>query len=447
MELLDYCRKAVDGALSLGAEAVDVYGVDIETIRVEVRKNSIEISKATHDIGLGVRAIVRGSMGYSYAAGLDFDLSDVVRKAVKAAKVGRPDQDFKELPRPSSYPSLKGTYDDKIASLTPEELSDLATSLTKKARTNNIYSVNISIESSKFRCFVTNSNGVEGADEGTYLSFLVYITARDGVNMSSSYDGDVVRMIKDIDMESIVTRTAQEAVKGLKARPYRTAKVPVILSSKVLLAVIVDGITSALNADLVQRGRSYMATRLNERLGVEPLTIVDDGLVEGGPLTRRFDVEGTPKQRTTLIEGGFVKSLLHNSYTSGKARTKSTGNASRSGGPLDFRGQVTIAPSNVVVEPGDWSLEEMLEDVKDGLLILDTHDTPNIATGDLSAMITHGYVIENGEVKEPVKQTMFAFNIVDFIRNIKAIGRERSKHFNLYSPPILALEVQVSSKV
>ncbi|MEM1901435.1 MAG: TldD/PmbA family protein [Candidatus Nezhaarchaeales archaeon] len=446
MQLFEYCRKAVDESLKLGAEAVDVYGVDIETIRVEVKKNNIEVSKASHDVGLGIRAIIRGSMGYSYAAGLNISVSDVAHKAVKAARIGYPDPDFKDLPRPSGYPSPQGIYDDKVASLTPEELSDLAKSLIKKVKMDKIHSVNIAIESSKFTCFVVNSNGVEGVDEGTYLSFLVYITARDGVNMSSSYDGDIVRMLKDIDMESMVLKTAQEAVKGLKARPYRTAKVPVILSGKVLLAVMVEGVASALNADLVQRGRSYMVTWINERIGVEALTIIDDGLVEGGPLTRRFDVEGTPRQRTTLIEGGFVKSLLHNSYTSGKARTRSTGNASRSGGPLDFRGQVTIAPSNVVIEPGDWSLEEMIEEVRDGLLILDTHDTPNIATGELSAMVTHGYIIENGEVKEPVKQTMFAFNLVTFLRNIRAIGRERSKHFNLYSPPILASEVQVSSK-
>ncbi|MEM0217734.1 MAG: TldD/PmbA family protein [Candidatus Nezhaarchaeales archaeon] len=446
MGLLEYCKKTVDEALRLGAEAVDVYGVDVEAIRVEVRKNKIETSKAIHDVGLGLRAIVRGSMGYSYVSGLDVNISDVVRKAVKAAKVGYPDPDFKDLPKPSSYPSPQGTYDDKIASLTPEELTDLAASLIKKVKMNNIHSINIVIESSKFKCFIVNSNGVEGVDEGTYLRFLVYITARDGVNMSSSYDGDVVRIMKDIDMESMITRTAQEAVRGLKARPYRTTKVPVILSGKALLAVIVEGVASALNADLIQRGRSYMTTRLNEKISVEAFTIIDDGLVDGGPLTRRFDVEGTPRQRTTLIEGGFVRSLLHNSYTSGKAGTKSTGNASRSGGPLDFRGQVTIAPSNVLVELGDWSLEEMLEEVKNGLLILDTNDTPNIATGELSAMITHGYVVEGGEVKDPVKQTLFAFNITDFAKKIKAIGRERSKHFNLYSPPILASEVQVSSK-
>lgn len=446
MALFDLCLRAVDEALKLGAEAADAYGVDVETLKIELRKGAIKTSKIIHEVGLGVRAIVKGASGYSYATSLEVNVNDVAGKAVKAAKAGYPNPDFKELPRPSSFPSPRRTYDNKIASLTPEELIDVVVSIAKKIEIDKVYSVNITLESSKFKCFVANSNGVEGVDEGTQLSFLVYVTARDGINMSSCYDGDVVRVMNDIDMESMALKVAQEAVCGLNAKPYKTVKTPAVLSGKVLLSVIGEGIASALNADLVQRGRSYMSTKMNQKFGTDSLTVVDDGLVEGGPLTRRFDVEGSPRQRTVLIEKGVVRGLLHNSYTAGKAGTRSTGNASRSGGLLDFRGQVTIAPSNIVVETGDWRLEEMIQEVGDGLLILDTHDVPNIATGDLSAMVTCGYIIEKGEVKIPVKHTLFAVNIADLVRNIEAIGNERAKHFNLYSPPLLVSEVQVSSK-
>ncbi len=446
MDILDLCRKAVAEALRSGADAADAYGVDVELQRVEIKKGEIKVSKSIHDAGIGVRAVVRGSVGYSYVASLDVDLGDVASKAVKAARAGYPDPDFKELPRPSSYPSPDGTFDDRIASLTPEELVDMGISLVKKAQADKVYSINVVLESSRFTCFLANSNGVEGVDEGTYLSFSVYATARDGVGMSSSYDGDVVRTMKGIDMESMVVRVAREAVEGLKARPYKTTKVPVIFSGDVLLAIMVEGVASALNADLVQRNRSFLAMRINQRVGIEELTVVDDGLVEGGPLTGKFDVEGSPKQRTKLIDRGVVRGLLHNSYTAGKAGVSSTGNASRSGGPLDFRGQVTIAPSNVRVEAGDWSLDEMLEEVKEGLLVLNTFDSPNVASGDLSALIAQGYIIEGGEVRCPVKQTLFAINIADLLKGIRALGRESSKHFNLYSPPILVSEVQVSSK-
>jgi len=446
MILSDLCRRAVGEALKLGADAVDAYGVDVEFQRVEIRKGEVRVSKSVHDVGVGVRAVVRGAMGYSYAASLGVDVREVASRAVKAAKAGPPDPDFKELPKPSSYPSPKGTYDNNVASLTPEELMDIGTSLVKKAQVDKVYSVNMVLESSKFTRFVVNSNGVEGVDEGTCLSFSVYVTAREGVNTSSSYDGDVVRAVKDIDMESMVVRVAQEAVEGLVAKPYRTAKAPAIFLGDVLLAIVVEGVASALNADLVQRNRSFLAARLNQKIGFEELTVVDDGLVEGGPLTGKFDVEGSPRQRTTLIERGVVRGLLHNSYTAGRAGVESTGNASRSGGSLDFRGQVVIAPSNVRVEAGDWSLDEMLEEVKEGLLILNTFDSPNIASGDLSALIAQGYIIERGEVKCPVKQTLFAINIADLLKNIRALGKESSKHFNLYSPPILVSEVQVSSK-
>ncbi|MHC1636652.1 MAG: TldD/PmbA family protein, partial [Candidatus Nezhaarchaeales archaeon] len=300
--------------------------------------------------------------------------------------------------------------------------------------------------SSIFKCFIVNSNGVEGVEEGTYLSLGAYVTAKDGTNMSSSYEGDAVRILSDLDPEKLVLKAAEDAIKGLNAKHYKTTRTSVILAEKVLLTIIAEGLVSALNADLVQRGRSYMTSKINTKIGVDELTIINDGLIDGGLLTRRFDVEGTPKQRHALIEKGIVKGLLHNSYTAGKAGVESTGNATRSGGDLDFRGQVTIASSNIIVEIGDWSLNEMIQEVKDGLLILNTYDTPNIATGDLSAMITQGYIIEKGEVTTPVKQTLFAINLLDLAKSIKAIGKERAKYFNLYSPPILVSDVQVSSK-
>ncbi len=446
MDLLDSCKKLVEKAVELGADACDAYGIDVETIRIVLEKGSIKTAKQIHDVGVGIRTIAKGSMGYSYTASLDVELSSIAQRAVKAAKAGPPDPDFKDLPRPSSYTSPQLTYDPQVASLTPEELIGLCSSLAEKVESKSIYSINMTIEASTFKCYIANSNGVEGIDEGTCIYFGVYATAKDGTNMSSSYEADAARSLGDINFEDMTLKASEEAIKGLKAKTYKTTKTQVIFAEKVLLAIIAEGIASALNADLIQRGRSFLTPKLSSKVAIDELTIIDDGLMDKGLMTRKFDVEGTPKQKNTLIEKGFIKSLLHNSYTAGKANTLSTGNATRSGGDLDFRGQVTIAPSNIVVKPGDWSLEEMVKEVKNGLLILNTDDRPNMATGDLSAMITHGYMIENGEVTSPVKQTLFAINLIDMMQNIRGIGKELNKHFNLYAPPILVSNVQISSK-
>ncbi|MCS7139857.1 MAG: TldD/PmbA family protein [Candidatus Nezhaarchaeota archaeon] len=446
MELLDICTKLTDRSLKLGADVSEAYGVDLNILKVELEKRNIKSVKMVHDVGVGVRAISKGSTGYSYATSLDIDIDGTAKKAVEAAKAGNPDPDFKDLPRPSSYTRPERTYDGRIASLTPEELIDLCISLAKQAELDKVYSINITVESLVFRRIIVNSNGVEGIEDGTLLYLIAYITAKEGVNLSSGYEGDVVRYLSDLDPERIVMRAAEEAVKGLNAKCYKTMKVPVIFAEKSLSAIIVEGVVKALNADLIQRGRSYLSRRLNANIGPDELTILSDGLIEGGPLTGKFDVEGAPRQRHVLIEHGVVKGLLHNSYTAGKAGVESTGNATRSGGDLDFRGQVVIAPSNVVVEAGNWSLQEMIQEVDNGLLILDTHDIPNIATGDFSAMVTHGYIIEKGEVTLPIKQTLFAINLLDLARKIRAVGKERAKYFNLYSPPLLVLDVQVSSK-
>ncbi|MDI9619523.1 MAG: TldD/PmbA family protein [Candidatus Nezhaarchaeota archaeon] len=446
MSLLDACRNMIDEALKEGANACEAYGVDVKSIRIDLRKGEIRTAKVVHDVGVGFRALVRGSLGYSYTTSLNVDLHDVAKKAVKAAKAGYPDPDFVGLTNPSSYQTPRGTYDKRIASMTQYELVELCKLLAREANIAGVFSVNVLAESSVFKCFVVNSNGVEGTDEGTSFQVTIYVTAKDGTRMSSSYEGNAVRSIDAIRPEELAVKAAREAVEGLKAQHYRTSRVPVILAGEVMLPVIVGGIASALNADLVQRGRSFMASKLNSKVGPEELTIIDDGLIDGGLLTRKFDVEGCPRKSTVLVDKGVVKNLLHNSYTAGKAGLESTGNASRSGGELDFRGQVTVAPSNVLVKPGDWSLDEMISEVKNGLLILNTSDVPNIATGDLSAMVTHGYIIDKGEIGTQVKETLFALNILELMEKAKAVGKEVSRHYNLYSPPLLLSDVQVSSK-
>ncbi|RLF10342.1 MAG: hypothetical protein DRJ62_05260 [Thermoprotei archaeon] len=446
MQLLDVCRRAVEEAVRAGADASDAYGVEANILKVVLEKGVVKRASATHDVGFGIRAVVRGSQGYSYSTRLNADPREVAVKAFRAARAGPPDPDFKSLPTPSSYPSISGLYDSKIASMGVEDLVDLCYSLVDLAKRDKVYSINMSVEAVEFKRFVANSNGVEGVDEGTLFAFEVYVTARDGINMASSSEANASRFYGGLDLQGMTLKASEEAVKYLNAKSYKSCTASVVFSDRVLATIFIDGVASALNADLVQRGRSYLAEKVGEKVAVEKLTVVDDGARAGGLLSMKFDCEGTPRGRTLLIDGGFVRGLLHNSYTSGKAGVKSTGNASRVGGDLDFRGRIAISPSNVVVEGGDWSLEEMIEEVKVGVLVEDTDDSPNIATGDLSAMMTKGYAIEGGEVKYPIKQTLFAINMLDLLRKIRALGKRRVKRFGLEAPPIMVSDVSIASK-
>jgi len=132
----------------------------------------------------------------------------------------------------------------------------------------------------------------------------------------------------------------------------------------------------------------------------------------------------------------FLKNgLLHNSYTAGKDNVESTGNASRN----SYSSVPSIGTTNFLLKPGDSSKDEMIKGIKDGILFNYTGDSPNISTGDFSGLILQGNVIRNGEIKEALNETMFAINLLELFKKVKAVSKEY-KIYKSYRAPFVEIE-------
>jgi len=150
-----------------------------------------------------------------------------------------------------------------------------------------------------------------------------------------------------------------------------------------------------------------------------------------------FDGEGVPRKNKRILENGkFLNDgLLHNSYTAGKEGLESTGNASRG----SYSSTPAIGPTNFIMNPGDYSKQELIKDVKKGIILDYTGDSPNIATGDFSGLILHGNLIVNGEIKEPLNETMVGINLLDLFSKINAVSKE-FKTFGAFHAPYVRIE-------
>jgi PmbA protein len=76
-----------------------------------------------------------------------------------------------------------------------------------------------------------------------------------------------------------------------------------------------------------------------------------------------------------------------------------------------------------------------------------TGDSPNIATGDFSGLILHGNLIKNGEIKEPLNETMVGINLLDLFKNIDAVSREFKTYGSLQAPYVRVKDVQIIGAV
>jgi PmbA protein len=199
------------------------------------------------------------------------------------------------------------------------------------------------------------------------------------------------------------------------------------------------------SADVVQRGRSLFADREGDEVAHPVLRLADDGVHPDGPASAPFDGEGSPTRRTTLIEDGRLLTFLFDTRTARKAGRETTGNAVRG----SYRGPPSVSTTNLVLEPGEASLEELARRAGDGLYVTDVaglHSGVNPVSGTLSVGAS-GRLIEGGELGTPVRELTIAGDLVTMLRSVQAVGSEaRWVPFGgmVRSAPLLISEMALS---
>jgi PmbA protein len=179
-------------------------------------------------------------------------------------------------------------------------------------------------------------------------------------------------------------------------------------------------IGSMLSADAVQRGRSLFAGREGEQVAEPALVLVDDGRHPDGPASAPFDGEGSGTRRTPLIEGGRLRGFLYDTRTARRDGRSTTANASRS----SYRAAPSVGTTNLLVEPGEASLDELLRRAGEGLYVTDVaglHSGVNPVSGTFSVGAS-GRLIEGGELAAPVREITIAGDLVGMLGGVVAVG-------------------------
>ena len=221
-----------------------------------------------------------------------------------------------------------------------------------------------------------------------------------------------------IDYPALAREAVAKAVNGRDPQPVSPGQYAVVLDH-----YAVDDILEALSlygmgAQAVQEGRSWMNGLQGVRAMSPAVSIWDDGAsLAGWPLP--FDVEGVPRRRVELIENGVVNAPVHNTYTAAKDGTTSTGHQTYFTGP-------PIA-SNLFMRPGDRTVEQLIASTERGLYITRffytrlSHNNGCVMTG----MTRDGtFLIENGELRHPVKDLRFTQSYVDALANVEGVGHK-----------------------
>ncbi len=440
VDLLSIGEDVVRRAASEGAEEAEAFLVSGRRISVEVEKGEVKTARSEIVSGIGVRSVVQGKVGFAYATSLA-DALDVAVKSVKNALASKPDPHFKGLPDPGRVSPVEGLFDPKVADLDVAEAVEFIHEMVSAASSKTgVVSVGGAMSASSQEVAVVSSPGISLSEKRTSTSLYAFVAARDGDKSSSGFEINSGRFLREINPSWVGSQAGELASTLLNAVRIETGTYPMVIDPLTMGPFIGFLVSAAANGENVMYGRSFLTGKLGQTVASEGVTILDDGTLAGGEGSASFDGEGVPTGRTPIVERGVLKNYIHNTYTAGRMGAKSTGNAARS-----FDSLPGVGSHNVILEAPDLEMsEEELFDVKRGILLKLTEDRPNLANGEFSGMVYMGFLIEDGEVTTGIKEASFGIHLIDLLKGIDAVSKEKRAVMGVISPSVRVGEVRVA---
>jgi PmbA protein len=445
-DLADFGKRAVDTALKRGAEEAEAFLSMLLSTSIDIERGQIVRSIKRIDQGLGVRAIFKKAMGFSYTNTLTIrNMEDAATEAFKSARASRPDTNWRKLPNPKKLIETKGTYDKKLEEVSSDELVEMAAFMleTVEAYDKRVLSVAGGVGTSLIHKVIVNSHGLEAYDIGTAIGCSMETIARDGSDVTPAcFEMDADR-IYEIDPCGVGKEAARQAVSALKAKKIGSRSLPVIFTQAAFRSLIYFTLINAIKADYIQRERSAFTGKMGEKVASDLVTVYDNGLLERGLVTRKFDDEGVPCQKTLVIENGILKNFLYDNYSANKTGDESTGNATRTG-LAPYANTPVLEASNFIFNRGNKTPEDLIGEVEEGLIVYGVQGahSSNAESGEFSVVATPVWKIEGGNVVYAVKEAMLAGVIFDVLKNVSALGNNVRKFGQLVAPWILVEDVK-----
>ncbi|NLP28847.1 MAG: TldD/PmbA family protein [Clostridia bacterium] len=451
MDLMEFKKLLFSKAEENGLEEYELFYSKGENFSINVYEGDIDKYSVSSSMGLGFRALVDGKMGYSYTESLDEESVEfLVGSVIDNAR--NIDSEEKENINnlPQDYSKLE-TFNKSLEKVAAGEKIDLALQLEKEAKnaSDKVASIRYcSLGTYTEEKGIFNCHGIEAIHKNNFLFAAVTPIVKEG---EKAYDNMSYIIAKDIEEvnPALLARTAvKEALSRIGGEAVPSGKYKVLLRNDVA-AEILSTFSGAFSAENVHKGLSLLKGKENTIIGSENLTLVDNPLLVDGLASCPFDGEGVATYKKSIIEKGRLRTFLHNLKTAQLFGLKTTGNASRP----SYASRIGVAPTNFYIEAGKASYEELLEELKEGLLITDlagTHSGANAITGDFS-LAAKGFYISQGKVVKAVEQITVSGNFFQLLKDILAIGKDlkftlpsASSHYG--SPSLLIKELAVAGK-
>ena len=415
--------RVLERALLRGGDFAELFCEERQGFSLSIDESRIERPQSGTERGAGIRVIEGEVTRFAHVDGLAED--DLMRAADGLASAL--DGDGAEplaLKTPNS-PILQEIEVDP-AGVPAERKAEILRELDERARSagSEVAQASASYNEGRRQVAIFNSEGLAASDDRTRVRLGVQVVARQNGTVETGFEtlGEHRGFeLLDGDPARIADQAASQALKLLGADAAPAGEMTVVVGGGFGGVLFHEMTGHGLEADAVQKGASVYAGKLGERVAQPLLNAYDDGVMPHEWGTGAIDDEGTPCQRTAVIQEGKLTSYLYDRLRARRDGVGSTGNGRRA----SFRDMPIPRMTNTYIEPGDADPEAMIGEVEKGFYAVSFGGGQvEPATGDFVFGVSEGYLIEGGKVTKPCRGATLIGNCLQALERIDAVGTD-----------------------
>ena len=425
IQSLDLAEYGVQYAQAKGAEHAELFVSSEHSQRAQVEKGKTSVIQSVTDSGAFIRLIKNGYLGSVVFTQLSKQgVTEAVETAVKLAKVMHTAQ--ASFPEPRGAQGIHVNVDRKLDQLQPVDIYEFSRTMIESVKESGskVMATDGLFSSTITSMAVANSNGVSVADAGSKLIVSMRTKARKTVNWGSGYEYRVEPSLRYVDPEDVGRKSAELSLSSVKKKRIKAGDYPVIFEPHAFADLVKSLLVQAALGVNIEKNASFLSGRQGSEVADADFSLYDEGFCHRGANRGYVDHEGTPMQRTPIIEKGVFKESLYDHASAVRVGKASTGNGVRFFLPIYdrlYRFVPTVEGTNLVVKNGGSTRDEMIEGVKDGLLVtfLVGSWSFNYADGSFSAEARNCFKIERGEVAYAVDEATVSGNIMELVKGLQ----------------------------
>ncbi len=423
--------RVLKEALATGGEFAEVFAEDRRGSLVALDDGRVEDISSGHDRGAGIRVVAGNTTGFAHTADLsERGLLAAAGAASAAARSGGVGTRGEALSKSASAsPSPVEILPAAVAKADKVELLRRADAAAR-ASGGDVTQLSANYRDSRRQVLVANSDGVIASDDQVRIRFGVSAVANGDTGMQTGSEAVGATMGFELfdhnDVEELARAAAQRALSKLRARPAPSGTMPVVIKSGTGGVLFHEACGHGLEADHIAKSVSVFTGRVGETVASPLVTLVDDGTMSHEWGAMAIDDEGHPTGRNVLIEDGVLTDYMWDWLRAHREGRASSGNGRRQ----SYQHLPMVRMTNTFLMNGPESPEEIIRQTHRGVYVAQLGGGQvNTTTGDFVFGMTEAYLIEDGQLTEPIRDANLIGNGPQVLRDIDVIGNDFSMGF------------------